>query len=78
MAPRPPRIRILIGASIALGPGKASLLEAISQTGSISKAAKSMGMSYRRAWTLVDAMNRDFVSPLVESSAGGRGGASPC
>ncbi len=69
-----PRLRILLGEAIALGPGKAALLAAIGQTGSISAAARAMGMSYRRAWTLVDEMNRAFRAPLVASEAGGRRG----
>ena len=69
-----PRLRILLGAAVALGPGKANLLEAIARTGSISAAARDMKMSYRRAWTLVEAMNRDFREPLVETAAGGAGG----
>lgn len=72
------RARLLHGEEIAMGPGKAELLDAISETGSISAAARKMGMSYRRAWLLVDAMNRCFRSALVSSSAGGTqgGGAS--
>jgi len=69
-----PRIRLLIGDSVTLGPGKARLLEAIETSGSIAAAARAMGMSYGRAWQLVQAMNGDFVSPLVERVAGGRGG----
>ncbi len=69
-----PRLRILFGEAIALGPGKAQLLETIAATGSISAAARRMGMSYRRAWLLVDTMNRCFRAPLVETSHGGRGG----
>ena len=69
-----PRLRILLGEAIALGPGKAALLATIAQTGSISAAARSMGMSYRRAWNLVDEMNRAFRAPLVASEAGGRRG----
>lgn len=69
-----PRLRILLGAAIALGPGKADLLEAIGQSGSISAAARAMGMSYRRAWQLVETMNRSFRTPLVEAAPGGRGG----
>ena len=69
-----PRLRILLGAAVALGPGKAALLEAVAEAGSISGAARAMGMSYRRAWTLIEAMNRDFTQPLVETSAGGSGG----
>ena len=69
-----PRLRILMGAAVALGPGKADLLDAVADAGSISGAARAMGMSYRRAWTLVEAMNRDFRNPLIETSAGGSGG----
>jgi len=69
-----PRLRVLMGAAVALGPGKARLLDAIGETGSISAAARAMGMSYRRAWTLVEAMNRDFRNPLVVTTAGGAGG----
>ena len=62
---------------IALGPGKADLLAAIQVHGSISKGAKSMGMSYMRAWTLVKIMNRVFQEPLIEVERGGaRGGAA--
>lgn len=59
------------GDEIAMGPGKAQLLDAIERTGSISAAARAMGMSYRRAWLLVDAMNRCFAEPLVETHPGG-------
>ena len=69
-----PRLRVLIGQVTALGPGKASLLEAIDATGSISAAARQMGMSYRRAWNLVDSMNGDFVKPVVKTNSGGKGG----
>ncbi len=68
------RIRLLLGDEIAMGPGKADLLDAILRTGSISAAAKSMQMSYRRAWILVDTMNACFDSPLVDSCRGGAGG----
>jgi len=72
------RIRLMQGGEIALGPGKADLLKAIREHGSISAAARHMGMSYRRAWLLVDTMNRCFREPLVLSAAGGSqgGGAS--
>lgn len=68
------RARFLYGKAIAIGPGKADLLELIAATGSISAAARQMGMSYRRAWLLVDTMNQCFDSPLVETAAGGKGG----
>jgi len=69
-----PQVRILLGAVTALGPGKATLIEAIATTGSISAAGRQLGMSYRRAWTLVDAMNRSFRRPLVVAATGGRRG----
>ncbi|TCS63480.1 winged helix-turn-helix domain-containing protein [Varunaivibrio sulfuroxidans] len=69
-----PRIRILIGQVTALGPGKVDLLDAIEKTGSISAAARTMGMSYRRAWVLVDTMNKSFVRELVLTATGGKGG----
>ncbi|PHQ56870.1 MAG: LysR family transcriptional regulator [Porticoccus sp.] len=68
------RQRILFGKAIAIGPGKAELLERIIDTGSISAASRQMGMSYRRAWLLVDTMNQCFSSPLIETAAGGSGG----
>jgi len=64
-------LRIMLGDNIALGPGKADLLEAIANTGSISAAGRSMDMSYRRAWLLVDEMNRCFKTPLVTAAKGG-------
>src|SRR5438094_10357564 len=69
-----PKIRILIGAVVAIGPGRADLLGAIARTGSISAAARQMAMSYRRAWLLVEAMNSAFRQPLVETLTGGEGG----
>jgi len=66
--------RLVTKGERAFGPGKADLLERIMAEGSISKAAKSMEMSYSRAWQLVDAMNQSFRQPLVESTAGGRKG----
>ena len=64
-------LRILCGDHIAMGPGKADLLDAIAQSGSISAAGRAMGMSYRRAWLLVDVMNRCWARPLVETMPGG-------
>jgi molybdate transport system regulatory protein len=57
------------GAEIAMGPGKADLLEAIRRSGTISGAARELGMSYRRSWLLVEAMNRCFTRPLVKTSS---------
>lgn len=69
-----PRLRVLFGHAIPLGPGKAELLEHIAATGSISAAARLMNMSYRRAWLLVDTINQCFRMPLVETATGGKGG----
>jgi molybdate transport system regulatory protein len=68
------RLRITRGEDIAVGPGKVDLLAAIARTGSITSAAKALGMSYRRAWLLVDTMNRCFKTPVVDAEAGGRRG----
>lgn len=67
-----PRLRVLRGEEIALGPGKAALLEAIAAAGTLTAAAESMGMSYMRAWRLVQTMNRCFRLPLVATARGGR------
>jgi len=67
-------LRINLGTRPVFGHGKAKLLDAISLHGSISAAARNIGMSYRRAWLLTDAMNQDFLLPLVVSSLGGKGG----
>ena len=69
-----PQIRIMFRKAIAMGPGKADLLRAIDQTGSISAAARQMEMSYRRAWLLVDTMNQAFKSPVVVTLTGGKAG----
>jgi molybdate transport system regulatory protein len=68
------RYRIMSGDLIALGPGKVDLLESINQEGSISQAARQSHLSYRRAWDMVDTMNRCFKKPLVISATGGKGG----
>jgi len=68
------RARLFCGDEIAIGPGKADLLEAIDREGSISAAGRALGMSYRRTWLLVDTMNRCWSSPLVETVSGGSHG----
>lgn len=65
------KLQLLCGDRFALGPGKADLLAAIEAHGSISAAGRAMGMSYRRAWLLVDEMNRCFDTPLIETLRGG-------
>src|SRR2546430_6328438 len=75
-----PRMRVLCGEVIALGPGKVDLLALIGETGSIREAAERMGMSYMRAWKLIKTMNACFKKPLVEAGRGGwgpRGGEYP-
>jgi molybdate transport system regulatory protein len=67
-------LRIDVDAKRRLGPGKIALLEAIKQRGSIAAAGRDFGMSYRRAWLLVDELNRMFSTPLVETHGGGRHG----
>lgn len=71
------KIMLFCGEVTAIGPGKAELLEAIEREGSISAAGRAMGMSYRRAWTLVDTMNRCWTEPVVQTAVGGgaKGGA---
>ncbi len=71
-------LRILAAADPAMGPGKAALIAQIDASGSISAAARGMGMSYRRAWQLVEALNGSFVEPVVVTAIGGKrgGGAS--
>src|SRR4029077_16793126 len=69
--------RVDFGADHALGPGKIRLLEAIGKAGSISRAGRALGMSYRRAWLLIDDMNRAFRAPVVATQPGGvRGGGA--
>ena len=71
------RVRIVFGPEAMLGPGKADLLALIGETGSIAAAGRRMGMSYKRAWMLVETMNAVFREPLVESvRVGTRGGGA--
>ena len=67
-------LRVLAKSGAAMGPGKAELVERIGRTGSISAAAREMGMSYRRAWQLVESLNETFREPVVETAIGGRRG----
>lgn len=68
------RIRVVFGDRGMMGPGKAELLERIAHCGSIAAAGREMGMSYKRAWMLIEAMNAMFRAPVVESTRGGPGG----
>lgn len=82
LPPSPPpllsvRLRVLGGEEVALGPGKVELLAAVAATGSITAAARQLGVSYMHAWSLIQTMNRCFRTPLVLSSRGGqRGGGA--
>jgi molybdate transport system regulatory protein len=70
-------LRVMGKRAPAMGPGKAELIERIAETGSISAAARAMGMSYRRAWQLVEALNKDYRAPVIVTATGGaRGGGA--
>lgn len=66
-------LRVTVAGDFYLGPGRADLMELIAETGSIAAAGKRMGMSYKRAWSLVQALNEGFGAPLVTASRGGAG-----
>jgi len=68
------RFRVDFTPGCSLGPGKVDLLEGIERTGSLRQAALSLGMSYRRAWLLLDALNHSFSEPATTASVGGHGG----
>ncbi len=68
------RVRVMRGEEVGLGPGKAELLAAVAETGSITKAAAQLSISYMHAWSLVQTMNACFRAPLIESARGGRRG----
>ena len=72
------KLRVILGPDTMMGPGKADLLQGIEETGSIAAAGRRMGMSYKRAWYLIDTMNAYFREPVVASAKGGfkGGGAS--
>lgn len=76
-SPVSPNLRLQLKHGVAIGPGKAALLELIGELGSISAAGRALEMSYKRAWLLVDSMNTHFRGPLVVATKGGnqRGGA---
>lgn len=68
------RPRLQLGEAVAIGPGKIELLRNVGEHQSISAAAKAMGLSYKRAWLLVDTLNKGLRQPVVEAVKGGRGG----
>ena len=65
------KLQLTCGDGFAMGPGKADILEAIDREGSISAAGRTLGMSYRRTWLLVDEMNRSFLEKVIETQKGG-------
>jgi molybdate transport system regulatory protein len=69
------RFRVDVSPACSIGPGKVALLERIRETGSLRRAARQLGMSYRRAWLLMDGLNRSFHSPVTTASVGGKGGS---
>lgn len=68
------QFRLELKHAVAIGPGKANVLECIEQTGSIAEACRQLGMSYQKVWSLVRAMNQHFVEPLVATQRGGNAG----
>ncbi len=68
------KLQVVVEPGVRFGPGKVHLLEGIKMTGSIAAAGRQIGMSYKRAWYLVEAMNHHFDRPLVEASKGGKSG----
>jgi molybdate transport system regulatory protein len=68
------RPRLYIGESIAIGPGKIDLLKQVEATRSISAAARSLGMSYKHAWHLIDSLGQGLGRPVVATATGGKGG----
>jgi molybdate transport system regulatory protein len=68
------KVTLVLNSGSRIGPGKAALLESIRSTGSISAAARAMGMDYKRAWLRIDSLNHSFTSPAVERTTGGTGG----
>ena len=68
------RLRVQSGADIQLGPGRIDVLQGVAETGSIAEAGRRLGMSYQRVWSLVKAMNGDFVEPVVTKQRGGAAG----
>lgn len=69
-------LRVALSPDTLLGPGKADLLQGIRETGSIAAAGRRMGMSYKRAWYLIDTLNNGFREPLVMASKGGKAGGA--
>jgi molybdate transport system regulatory protein len=67
-------LTLVLDSGARIGLGKAAILDSVRATGSISAAARAMGMDYKRAWLLIDSLNRAFLTPVVERTTGGTGG----
>lgn len=68
------RPRLYLGGELSLGPGKIDLLRKVNETGSISAAARALGIPYKRAWLLIDSLNRGFSGPVLDTAIGGKAG----
>lgn len=68
------KLTVILDSGARIGPGKAALLESVRDTGSIAAAARAMGMDYKRAWMLLESLDRAYDAPTIERSAGGAGG----
>jgi molybdate transport system regulatory protein len=68
------RFRVDVSPACSIGPGKIALLMGVERTGSLRRAAQELGMSYRRAWLLIDGLNRSFTEAVTTASVGGKGG----
>jgi molybdate transport system regulatory protein len=68
------RPRVYLGGSISIGPGKIDLLRLVGETRSIAAAARVLGIPYKRAWLMIDSLNKGFGRPLVDAATGGKGG----
>jgi molybdate transport system regulatory protein len=70
--------RLYLGGELSLGPGKIDLLRKAGEYGSISAAARALGLPYRRAWLLIDSLNRGLPSPVLDTAIGGKAGGGAC
>lgn len=68
------KVTVILDSGARIGPGKAALLDSIQATGSISAAARAMGMTYKRAWLLLDSLNQAFANPVATATPGGVSG----
>lgn len=68
------RPRLYLGSELSIGPGKIDLLRKVGELGSISAAARELGVPYKRAWLLIESLNRGFPAPVLETAIGGKAG----